>query len=78
MRIGDGMIHKKTRSYLIVVVGIIFLFAGFVRAEEASDLALVQAQRAYDQGKFQQVVDFVKPLLKGSSTSSFQIPNYVS
>jgi len=70
MQRGDGVRHEKMRKCLPVVLGIIFLFAGLVRAEEGSDAAVLKAQKAYDKGKFQQVVDLVKPLLKEGSTPS--------
>ena len=55
------------RIHAVLVLGILWVLSGSVLAEEAHDSTLVQAQKAYDQGQFQQVVDLVKPLHKESS-----------
>ena len=70
MRINDRIGQKKMKSFLMLVLGIIWLIAGSGWAEEDRDSAIFQAQRAYEQGQFQQVVDLVAPLIKKASTPS--------
>jgi HEAT repeat protein len=67
---GDGIQHKKMGSALTFALGIMCLFSGSVWAKEPRDAAVLQAQRAYEQGQYQQVVDLVKPLLEDTSTPS--------
>jgi HEAT repeat protein len=64
---GDGIEYKNMGISWALILGIMYLFSGSVWAEEAHDSAILQAQKAYEQEKFQQVIDLVKPLLKEAS-----------
>ncbi len=49
-------------------IGLGEVFPEFVYAAEPEVVGIVQAQKLYAEGKFQEVVDAVKPLLKASGT----------
>jgi HEAT repeat protein len=54
----------------LMVVGIMGLFPDGVWAGKGSDTAFSKAQRAYEQGQFQEVVDLVEPMIHVGSMPS--------